>query len=98
MGVELPRSTDKETQTQSESAEQEAAGLFECEAVCKMQKHHSCESLVTEGVAKILKKKMFFKVSGCSFVIMMLIDEVNSEKVTSESVHTIILELLIEKK
>lgn len=33
VGIELPRSTDKETQTQSESAEQEAAGLFECEAV-----------------------------------------------------------------
>lgn len=30
VGIELPRSTDKETQTQSESAEQEAAGLFEC--------------------------------------------------------------------
>lgn len=76
-GVETTRtkhSTQTESQTQSvRSAEREAAGWSQCETACKMQKHHSCDCLVHEVAAKFLKN-----VCGCSYVIMVLIHEVNS--------------------
>lgn len=56
-GVETTRTEHSRESKSVRSAEQEAAGWFECETACKMQKLHSCDCLVHEVAAKIQKKK-----------------------------------------
>lgn len=73
-GVETARTKHLRESNSVRSARREAAGWSECETACKTQKHHSCDCLVHEVAAKFLKKN----VCGCSYVIMVLIHEVNS--------------------